>query len=110
MFTQAMLKTSDNVSSEVKEKASVLKEEAEEKGEDLKTDGKQALTILYGSDSKIESFFIYAQELFKSGAALVDGEGKLTTPLMEKMDASDFEGLTGEYIANFIIPSLMDGQ
>ena len=54
--------------------------------------------------------FINASLLFKSGAALVDGEGTLTTPLMEKMTVEDFEGLVGAYIAAFTAPSLMDGE
>lgn len=70
----------------------------------------QVMQLMYRWSGDMTGVFLHAQELFKSGAALVDGETKLTTPLMEKMQMVDFEGLVGEYIANFIAPSLMDGQ
>lgn len=72
--------------------------------------GAQVMQLMYRWSGDMTAVFLHAQELFKSGAALVDGETKLTTPLMEKMQMVDFEGLVGEYIANFIAPSLMDGQ
>jgi hypothetical protein len=107
MIANAMLKIRDSVDeSTIKE----VKESQEDDTDDLKFEGKQALNLLYTSETDMASFFIYAQELFKSGAALVEGESKLTVPLMDQMDASDFEGLVGEYVANFIMPSLMDGQ
>lgn len=67
------------------------------------------LAVLYQWDGNLSGVFIHAQELFKSGAALVEGETKLTTPLMEKMSTTDFEQLVGEYIAAFLAPSLMNG-
>lgn len=75
-----------------------------------KVTGSQVMQLMYRWSGDMTGVFLHAQELFKSGAALVDGETKLTTPLMEKMQMVDFEGLVGEYIANFIAPSLMDGQ
>ena len=71
--------------------------------------GPQIMALMYRSTCDMTKVFLHAQELFKSGAALVDGEVKLTTPLMEKMAVNDFERLVGDYIANFIAPSLMDG-
>ena len=70
----------------------------------------QVIQVLYRASSDITKVFLYAEQLFKSGAALVDGETKLTTPLMEKMHLDDFEGLVGAYISNFIAPSLMGGD
>lgn len=72
--------------------------------------GAQILQLLYVWDGNLMSVFMNAQELFKSGVALVDGEAKLTVPLMEKMDPADFERLTGDYIAAFLAPSLMGGE
>ena len=68
------------------------------------------LAVLYQWDGKLTSVFLHAQELFKSGAALVEGEVKLTIPLMEKMGVEDFEQMVGEYIAAFLAPSLMAGE
>ena len=72
--------------------------------------GAQCIQVLYRSSVDVTKVFLYAEQLFKSGVALIDGETKLTTPLMEKMSLQDFEGLVGAYIANFIVPSLMDGE
>lgn len=72
--------------------------------------GAQVMQLLYLWDGNLAGVFIHAQELFKTGAALVDGESKLTVPLMEKMDPVDFERLVGEYIASFLAPSLMAGE
>ena len=68
------------------------------------------LQVLYRSSCDMVKILLHAEQLFKSGTALVDGEVKLTTPLMEKMQGDDFERLLGAYVANFIAPSLMDGQ
>lgn len=78
-------------------------------GEPDQITGAQIMQLMYRWSGKMAGVFLDAQELFKSGAALIDGETKLTIPLMEKMSMVDFEGLVGEYIANFIAPSLMDG-
>ena len=71
--------------------------------------GPQVLQLMYRWSGDMTKIFLHSEQLFKSGAALVDGEAPLTTPLMEKMNLTDFEGLLGAYIANFIVPSLMDG-
>lgn len=68
------------------------------------------LAVLYQWDGNLSGVFIHAQELFKTGAALVEGETKLTIPLMEKMSTTDFEQMVGEYIAAFLAPSLMNGE
>jgi len=80
-----------------------------EEGDELITPS-QAIQVLYRANADITKVFLHAQELFKSGVALVDGESKLTTPLMEKMHLDDFEGLVGAYLGNFIAPSLMGGD
>jgi len=81
-----------------------------EKPTDAKITGQQCIQLLYNWDGDMVKVLVYAQELFKSGVALVDGEAKLNIELIKKMSAADFEGLVGAYIANFIAPSLMDGQ
>lgn len=73
-------------------------------------DGAQVLQVMYRASEKMTTVLLHAEQLFKSGAAMVDGEEKLTSELMGKMSFDDFEGLVGAYIANFIAPSLMDGR
>ena len=102
-FTAAITDTARDVNT-----AEVEAKEPEEDG-DLITPS-QAIQVLYAANADITKVFLHAQELFKSGAALVDGESKLTTPLMEKMHLDDFEGLVGAYLGNFIAPSLMGGD
>jgi hypothetical protein len=68
------------------------------------------MALMYQWDGNLSGVMIHAQELFKSGAAKVDGEGKLTQPLLEKMDLKDFENLVWEYMAAFLAPSLMAGE
>lgn len=70
----------------------------------------QVIQIMYRWSGDMTKIFLHAAELFKSGVALVDGETPLNAPLIDKMSMSDFEGLLGAYVANFIAPSLMDGQ
>lgn len=69
----------------------------------------QVMSVLYCWSGDMTKILLHAAELFKSGAALVEGEAKLTQPLLDKIHYDDFDGLVGAYIANFIAPSLMDG-
>lgn len=98
-FMSAITGLQDNVSPET-----------EAPKDDSEITGSQCIQLMYSWAGDLTKVFLHAEQLFKSGVALVDGETKLTTPLMEKMQVSDFEGLVGAYIANFIAPSLMDGQ
>jgi hypothetical protein len=100
-FTAAIKEVTDDLTPDTAEKADTA-------GGD-KIDGAQAMALLYRWSGDITKVLLYAAQLFKD-AALVDGEEKLTTPLLNKMHLSDFEGLLGMYLANFIVPSLMDGQ
>lgn len=80
----------------------------ESDGEDIT--GEQVMQLLHNWDGELTKVLIYAKQLFTSGVALVDGEKPMTTPMVDKMSMEDFEGLLGFYIANFIAPSLMNGQ
>jgi hypothetical protein len=99
-FTAAISEIKDSVAVEA---------EAQEASQDSVT-GQQVMQLMYNWSGDMAKVFVHAQELFKSGVALIDGETRLTTPLMQEMTMTDFEGLVGDYIANFIAPSLMDGQ
>lgn len=81
--------------------------------EPAEADGIDAQTImqlLYRWSGDLTAVMRKAESLFKSGAALIDGETMITNALLEKMSLKDFEGLVGAYLANFIVPSLTDGQ
>lgn len=91
--------------------SSVAKNASESTSEEPGTiTGAMAVQVLYASKQDVSKVILHAEQLFKSGAAMVNGEEKLTTPLMEQMSGDDFEGLLGEYIANFILPSLEGGR
>lgn len=82
--------------------------EASDDGGDM--DAAAIMPVMMNWSGDLSKVLIHAQELFKTGVALLDGETKLTTPMMEKMTLDDFEGLLAIYIANFIAPSLMGGR
>ncbi len=74
-----------------------------------KIDGKQVIQLLYSSKGSVADIMRHAEKLMRSGVFLLEGEKEFTSPLLDKMSLEDFEGLVGDYIANFIMPSLTDG-
>lgn len=82
---------------------------AESSKDDDTVSATQALQLLYSWSGDASKPLLHAAELFKSGVALVDGEARLTAPMLDKMSADDFEQLVGVYLANFIVPSLKGG-
>lgn len=80
------------------------KKEDEEDEEDEPVTAEMVISTIYGSDC-VDANVVWeqAKALFREGVALIDGEQKLTAPLIEKMNPVDFEKLTGEYIANFTL-------
>jgi len=79
-------------------------DESEDSKEDEQITSSMIIATIYGS-ACVEANVVWAQAraLLKENVALVDGEQKLTTPLMEKMSPDDFENMVGEYIANFTL-------
>ena len=78
--------------------------------EDEKITGPQIIAVMMRSSCDMTKVYLHCKELFRSGAALLDGEQKMTVPIIEAMPLRDFEKLVGEYIANFIAASLIDGM
>lgn len=72
--------------------------------------GGDVMPIMLSWSGDMVKVMLHSAELFKAGAALVDGESRLTAPLLDKMALEDVEGLVGAYIANFIAQSLMNGE
>lgn len=97
---------------EISEKStSATVEEKEDSGEDEQSfSGDQIMGAMYAWSGNLYKVFLHAEQLFKNNTALVDGETKLIPALQDKMSTEDSEGLLGEYIANFIVPSLINGQ
>lgn len=66
------------------------------------------MSLLYTSNSvEVHKLLLHAKELFSSGVALVDGEQKLTKPLIDKISLSDLESMLGGYFVNFILLSVL---
>ncbi len=73
-----------------------------------KISGEDIIYLLYGSESvDMGKILLSAIELFKSGVAHIEGEVKLTKPLLDEMSNDDLEGMLGEYLANFIHKSVL---
>jgi hypothetical protein len=72
-------------------------------------DGDSIMMLIQMSKTvNMSSVLMHARELFSSGVALIDGETKLTKPLIDLMSIDDFEGITGQYLANFILVSVLN--
>ncbi len=83
----------------------------EDKDEQKDLSAKSGMQLLCSS-KHVDMVKVTAQamQFFTSGVVLVEGEVKLTKGMWLKFSVDDFEGLLGEYLANFIAPSLTDGQ
>jgi len=67
------------------------------------------INSLYASGVDITKVFVSAKELFRQ-VALVDGEKSLTQPMIDNMSIYDLENMTGLYMANFILASVLEDQ
>ena len=63
--------------------------------------------ITMSTGVELGSVLLTARELFTSGLAMVEGEVKLTKPIMDEMSQDDLEAMTGEYLANFTLASAL---
>lgn len=63
--------------------------------------------IMVSNDVELATVLATGRELLTSGVALVEGEEKLTKPLLDSMSADDLEGMIGEYMGNFILASAL---
>lgn len=84
-------------------------EASESSGDSGTISGDDAISLLYATGADMGKVIAGTQELLRA-SAMVDGEAKLTIPLLEKLSIADAEGLIGCYIANFIAAPLLDGQ
>ena len=82
------------------------KKEFSEKENVGKMEARFAMTVLYSGSGDAAKALLHASELFKTGLALIDGTATLKASNLDSISGEDFEGLVGEYIVNFIQPSL----
>jgi hypothetical protein len=83
-----------------------MSEAAPEPSDKEEMKGAEIMTILSMSkDVELHTVLLHGRELFNSGVAMIDGEIKLTKPLIDLMSMDDLENMTGEYLANFILAS-----
>jgi hypothetical protein len=83
-------------------------EDREQVSETPEITGEGVITLITMSkDVDLSGVLLTAKELFTSGIAMVDGEVKLTKPLLDSMSQDDLEAMTGEYMANFILASAL---
>lgn len=81
----------------------------EDSGPGKEIKGEDIVYLLYGSESAdMAKILLSAVELFASGVAQVEGEVKLTKPLIADMSNDDLEGMLGAYMANFILRSVLN--
>lgn len=84
--------------------------EVEVEGEEGKTDlePEDIISLLAMSQGvELSAVYLTARELFAKDIALVDGQERLTKPLLEKVDMDDLEQMIGAYMANFILHSVL---
>lgn len=88
-------------------------EKKEENGSDDKAEDINAVEIMaiisMSKDVDLDKVLVTARDLFTAGgAALVDGETKLTKPLFDALSLDDVMSLVGEYLRNFVVASSLN--
>ena len=83
--------------------------EADKNESDNEITGEDVITLISSSlDVELCNVLVMARELFvEKDIALVDGETKLTKPLIDLIHPDDYEMMVGEYLANFILASAL---
>lgn len=76
---------------------------------DVEIDGDQIMLLITASrDVSLASTLATARELFTSkDIAMVDGEVKLTKPMLEQLSNDELERMLGQYLSNFILASAL---
>lgn len=82
-------------------------ETKETKDDSEKLNGEAIITALLMSNIDINDLIENLKELLTSGSCLVDGKINLIEPWFDQLGFNDIEKLLGEYIASFLLPSIM---
>lgn len=89
-------------------KNSEEKDQDESKNDDEESDDNEGLyDVFYLSDIDIEDVILAFRKLYKAGGILIDGEVKVTDPLIDKISLDDFEKISSIYLGNFIAASML---
>lgn len=69
----------------------------------------ESIISLLSMSSKVDLSVVLltAKKLFCSGIALMEGETKITAPIISEMSYDDLESMLGEYLVNFILASAL---
>lgn len=65
------------------------------------------MLISMSPEVELKKVLLTARELFSSGVAKIDGETKVTKPILDSFSQDDLEDMTGMYLANFILASVL---
>lgn len=77
--------------------------------DEIELDADQIMMLLAASnDVNLASVLVTASELLTSpGMCFVDGEVKLTKPLLNQLDIDELEEVVGKYLVNFTLASAL---
>ena len=76
--------------------------------EDAELTGDAIMGLISMSDNvELSVVLATARELFSSGLAMVEGETKVTKPILDSLTLDDLECMVGEYLAVFILASAL---
>lgn len=81
-------------------------EDAEQPDDLADPEGQDVITMIAMSDRvELPDVLDVARKLFTNGVAMIDGETKLTNPLIDRMSQDDWEAMIGEYMVGFTLAS-----
>jgi hypothetical protein len=76
-----------------------------ESDQDSEIEGEDIVNLFFAGDIPIEESMDEFEKLLVSGVCLLDDSTKLNNTLIGKMSLKDLEGIFGEYMASFLVPS-----
>ncbi len=90
------------------QKKNDVKQEAQEQGDSSDIKGSDLIMMLYMSDIDVVKLMNTVRDLFVVGQLLtIDELVVLPAHLVDQIGMEDFENLAGEYLASFLLPSLL---
>ena len=99
-FYQAMMELGNKEEGGERQDTTTGQEQEKIKGSDL--------LIILRASKVVDTFKLglhFIELLTSDGIAKVGGDEKMTKPLIDKLSPEDFDGIMGEYLANFIAAS-----
>lgn len=82
-------------------------EDDKSKAEDALTGDAIIALLSMSTEVDLGKIMLTARELFSSGVGKMEGETKLTKPILDKVSFDDLEGMLGAYLVNFILASAL---